>query len=61
MKYRFKIESQSGVKRVGYEQSIATSHEFKTTCTFTTVGAEKSRDGACASTTPSAASPSATT
>lgn len=41
MKYRFKIESQSGVKRVGYEQTIATSHEFKTTCTFTTVGAEK--------------------
>lgn len=41
MKYRFKIESQSGVKRVGYEQSIATSHELKTTCTFTSVGAEK--------------------
>lgn len=41
MKYRFKIESQSGVKRVGYEQSIATSHEFKTTCTVTTVDAEK--------------------
>jgi len=41
MKYRFKIESQSGVKRVGYEQSIATSHEFKTTCTITTVDAEK--------------------
>ena len=41
MKYRFKIESQSGVKRVGYEQSIATSHEFRTTCTFTSVGAEK--------------------
>jgi len=42
MKYRFKIESQSGVKRVGYEQSIATSHEFKTTCTFTEVTPEKS-------------------
>jgi len=41
MKYRFKIESQSGVKRVGYEQSIATSHEFKTTCTFTSVAADK--------------------
>jgi hypothetical protein len=41
MKYRFKIESQSGVKRIGYEQSIATSHEFKTTCTVTTVDAEK--------------------
>jgi hypothetical protein len=41
MKYRFKIESQSGVKRVGYEQSIATSHELRTTCTITTVAADK--------------------
>jgi hypothetical protein len=41
MKYRFKIESQSGVKRVGYEQSIATSHEFRTTCTISTVTPEK--------------------
>jgi len=41
MKYRFKIESQSGVKRIGYEQSIATSHELRTTCTFSSVTPEK--------------------
>jgi len=41
MKYRFKVESQSGVKRIGYEQSIATSHELKTTCTITKADAEQ--------------------
>jgi hypothetical protein len=36
-KYRFKVESQSGVKRTAYEQSVSTQSEFRTTSTVTSV------------------------
>jgi hypothetical protein len=36
-KYRFKLESQSGVKRTAYEQSVSTQTELKTTSTVTAV------------------------
>jgi hypothetical protein len=36
-KYKFKAESESGVKRTAYEQSIATQTELKTTNTITEV------------------------
>ncbi len=34
LKYKFKIGSQSGIKRTAYEQTIYTQTEIKTTCTF---------------------------
>jgi len=36
-KYRFKVESQSGVKRTAYEQSVSTQTELRTTSTVTAV------------------------
>ncbi len=37
LKYRFKIDTQSGVRRTAYEQSISTLAELKTTNTITSV------------------------
>lgn len=34
LKYKFKMGSQSGIKRTAYEQTIYTQTEIKTTCTF---------------------------
>jgi hypothetical protein len=40
-KYKFKVDSQSGVKRTAYEQTISVQTELKTTSTITKADAEE--------------------